>query len=344
MKVRFRSPRARQPERDRGLRVPYAAAQRTGYRLRWYLIVLLVAIPVLYLGYSFAQLLLITELSGQVHLQPVTITAPVDGQVLALPVAPDMAVAPGTPLARLRDPERHAERQELRALRQTVGDDIARARRDRERLAARWSDRLGPLRERLEALQTLRTRGAATRAEVTAVRQQLGGADVAREVDLATAAARVRALEARAAELRSRLEALTTRRIEPVVVSEHEAIVDAVTAARGVFVTRGEPLMTLLRTDRPTLYLYVPPRDAARLPVGTALRVTFPDGARYRATVGDLGARSEPLPSRLAGAFASPRGVRRLQLRLPEPLRPRHRVAGLAFTADPPGRLPWLRF
>lgn len=344
MKVRFRSPRARRPEHDRGLKVPYGAARRSGYRLRWYLIVVLVSIPVVYLGYSFAQLLLISELPGRVLLKRLEVSAPVDAEVIAVPVAPGDRVDAGAPVLGLRDPARSEERGELRAVLDSVTQALARQRGERQRLAARWATSLQQPRQRLQELQALRAAGAATRGEVRRAEQELAETRVARDVDLAAAERRIGELERRRAELQARLDAVTGTGIERTLTAPVDAVVDTVTADAGLFVSGGETLMTLLVPGRATLVLYVSPRDASRLDPGTRLTLTFPDRTGYAAEVADLGAASEPLPAPLAGAFSSPEGMRRLRLSLREPLRPRHAVHGLAFKASPPGRLPWLRF
>ena len=49
MKITFRPPKSVTPDREHGIRVPYAPAKRAVARWRWYLIVLLVAAPLLYL-------------------------------------------------------------------------------------------------------------------------------------------------------------------------------------------------------------------------------------------------------------------------------------------------------
>ncbi len=45
MKVRFTSNKERNPTQDGGLKVIYAPSKRIAYRLRWYLILLVVASP-----------------------------------------------------------------------------------------------------------------------------------------------------------------------------------------------------------------------------------------------------------------------------------------------------------
>ena len=49
MKVRFDSPKETRPAEEQGLQVLYAPGKRMAFRLRWYLLLLLVASPLLWL-------------------------------------------------------------------------------------------------------------------------------------------------------------------------------------------------------------------------------------------------------------------------------------------------------
>ena len=49
MKIRFSSPKEQQPTREQGLKVLYAPGKRLAFKLRWYLILLAVTSPLLWL-------------------------------------------------------------------------------------------------------------------------------------------------------------------------------------------------------------------------------------------------------------------------------------------------------
>lgn len=92
MKIRFTSEKERHPETDQGLKVIYAPARRTAYRLRWYLILLLVASPALWLGSSLLRNQLLIEAPAYTR-QPLTeIRALESGLVSQIHVRPDAGI------------------------------------------------------------------------------------------------------------------------------------------------------------------------------------------------------------------------------------------------------------
>lgn len=82
MKVRFRSPEKRDPHRDRGISFEMAPASRPrGLLWRWYLLVLLVALPAIWLVLRFAGELLSLKGSGYITYARFEVSAPVNGVV-----------------------------------------------------------------------------------------------------------------------------------------------------------------------------------------------------------------------------------------------------------------------
>jgi len=95
MKIRFNQPETKNPEQDRGLRVHYSEAKRSGKSWRWYLIVLIASMPLLYLLGLIAWDEITVEANGRIRVSNFVMRAPVDGYVQQIHVRPLQNVAQG---------------------------------------------------------------------------------------------------------------------------------------------------------------------------------------------------------------------------------------------------------
>ena len=71
MKIRFNSDKERNPTQDGGLKVLYAPGKRVAFRLRWYLILLLISSPLLWF-FGIHGSLALTALEEQITLEDVS--------------------------------------------------------------------------------------------------------------------------------------------------------------------------------------------------------------------------------------------------------------------------------
>ena len=311
MQVNFR-PRQRAPDEIEGVKISYLrVAQGAGRKVGWYLILLVVLSPILYLAAGMLGSWLTLTASGLVTFSQREIHAPDSGVMTRLTVRPGDRVATGEVLARIDNFGLDAQ-----AARNAIDRHASRAAR--RRLSAKRRAQLKELRARRQALRYLQNR----RAVFAGLLER--GAATAAELDAATdavseaAAAYARAEEALAADappsnvtpvdrqlIERRLAALTRR-------SPFAGRVLSVLAQPGEYVTAGEPLLVVARLDHPRIVAYVKPRYAARLAVGTAATVRFPDGTRIRAIV----AASPQLSARTPSAMVDQFGLRPIAIAL----------------------------
>ena len=73
MKIRFDPPEQRSPDRDQGLQVEYRQARRTAVRWRWYLVLFIVASPLVYFLLTLLQAVLFVEADGYIQLEQIEI-------------------------------------------------------------------------------------------------------------------------------------------------------------------------------------------------------------------------------------------------------------------------------
>lgn len=343
MKIQFRPRKAENPAQDRGVKVLYGSARRTGYRLRWYLILALVAIPVGYLAYSLGSMAFITELSGQVELKHLAVRAPVDGRVAEVSAEVGQEVDAGALLMRLWDPALERRFREVDAEAVALAKAIAQRRQGLNLVESMWDREVAELELQWQTLATLRQEGAITAAEVRTARAQLAAGKRQRSQALVDGRAAIQSLQTRRASLLAAREGLEVDAGLLQLRAPSAAHVSELAAGAGEYVVRGDALLILMRRDQYRLLLYLAPRHGDRLEEGSGLEIVFPDNSRYGATVVGRPLRSQRPPAELVGPLSANRRALELELRVDKPLAPAHAVDGLAFKAEVPSVLPWLR-
>src|SRR5581483_11885844 len=313
MKVRFVKPEAGDPERDRGVRVPYAPGKRHQARWRWYLILLVVSSPFLFFVAHYLWSTVVIQAPGFVAQQQLTVRASAQGYVDEVYVKNFDAVKQGDPVARLSNDaltthadQLRAELKQLQSVAKTAVDhggpvaaplDSADFSTELD-LARQQQDRLGA---RVQQIQQLVAQGAATDAELNAARGQYDQASAKLEELYRTMAmttrptvrggnnsmavqvqTRILAIQTELANLDSQLEALVVRAPKagrivdlPVVKGDQLAI--------GSKVAMLAPEGGEMHVDA-----YIPPKNGIYAAPGMRATVVFPDGSRREAVVSDV--------------------------------------------------------
>lgn len=300
MKIKFLSTKERNPTEEQGLQVLYAPGKRAAFRLRWYLILLAVLSPLLWLAARWTFALWLVEAPAQIHLPSSELRAREGAQVAELRVQPGQPVEAGQLLVRLDNPEWRARRYLLTAADDAPGaaeqDALARERALLEVLLSRAE-------ARLEHLQRLFDKGAATRGELLAAADQRD----ARLRDIYQLAQRARSAESpdrrqrelERAWLDNRLQALELR-------AERAGKVSEILVAPGENVGPGTALLRLEHDGEPEVWIYLDPRHAAATAVGRSLTLVFPDGSKLPAQVVRMTDEAVPVPTELRQAFSAP--------------------------------------
>jgi multidrug resistance efflux pump len=303
MKIRFDSSKERSPAQEQGLKVLYAPGKRVAFRLRWYLILILVASP---LVFFFARLVYgawVIEAPAQVILPMVEIRARDAARVNHLAVKSGGTVKAGQLLLEMDNPEWRQRLGQLQALSAGADQLIEPSGTGLHSVLVRQLDRA---REKLALVQRLRQEGAATQGEVLAAASERDQ----READLLSldqrqgslrlqpSGARDHALlKAEEVWLNDRLQALNVKAQENAVVSE-------VLVNEGENVGSGTVLMRLQRLADPVILIYLDPADAAYAKPGQPLKLELPDGHWLPARVVNPADRVRSLPESLRMPFA----------------------------------------
>lgn len=116
MKIRFDSRKELSPTQEQGLSVLYAPGKRMAFRVRWYLILFLVASPLIWLGGKLAYGMLMIDAPAQLRLPILEVRARDAGRVDQLFVMAGEQVQVDQPLVNLDNPEWRARLMQLAAM------------------------------------------------------------------------------------------------------------------------------------------------------------------------------------------------------------------------------------
>lgn len=332
MKIRFSSSKEQQPTQELGLKVLYAPGKRLAFKLRWYLILLVVTSPLLWLlGRAVLSIWLI-EAPAQLVLPSTELRAREPAQVQSLLVKSGDRVMPGQLLMQLDNPEWRARLALLAEPSAALEADTAQQVELRQHEQATLRLLQDNAARRLSQAQALLVVGAATQGEVQAAADELGRRQLAvLQFDQlrATPPQEDRDLVQRQLErewLQARLQGLTVQADEVGVVSE-------VLVGEGENVGPGTLLMRVQHTEQMLLWAFLDPRYIDYAVPGQALQVGFPDGTWLAGEVVQQVADTAATPDELRPAFASAGRSLRVEVRLNESLAERWKVDRLGLVA-----------
>lgn len=342
MKIRFDSYKERNPTQENGIHVLYAPGKRMAFRLRWYLILFLVASPLIWLVGNFVYGLVLIDAPAQLHLPIQEVRARDAGRVDKIFVTVGEQVHSQQPLLDLDNPEWRARLLQLAALptQSLRADDASLVLKERQVLSAR----VGRAEQRVAQLQSLLQQGAATRGEVQAAQAERDGyrADLLaferREQIARQSPDRVdRELIQQNTEqqwLKTRLQALSISTPETGRVAE-------VLVNPGENVGPGTLLMRLELQAEPLLWVYLEPRNISYAGIGRPLKVRMPDGEWRDAHVVQAVDSASRTPVVLRGPFAASEIGLQVAARFDQPLPARWRIDQLPLSVRFPSD--WLR-
>jgi len=327
MQVRFR-PAQRSPEELDGIKIPYAAGKGKAHKLAWYLILLAVLSPIIYLSTGLAGAWLSLTANGTVFLEQQEVRAAQAGTVTRLDIKVGDSLQAGQTLLELDNFEltAAAARNALERHAPAAAQRDAAAGRQAAAGEVRLRERtLQYQQERRATIQALLSDGAATVAELNAAEYALTEAEAsllhARQA-LAVNTLGIGAADVERSVLESRRRSMTHH--APFSGRVLEVLVNP-----GQYVSLGEPLVVVARLDNPHVVAYTPPKFGTRLQVGTRATIRFPDGTQTLAVIAEQPKLTQRMPSDLVDQF----GLRPMTVvltLLPQEKWPEHqRVQGL---------------
>jgi multidrug resistance efflux pump len=327
MKIRFDSRKELRPTQDQGLSVLYAPGKRTAFRVRWYLILFLVASPLIWLGGKLAYGMLMIDAPAQLRLPILEVRARDAGRVEQLFVIAGDQVRVDQPLVNLDNPEWRARLTQLAAMPKAAAPARTNKLGGSERQLLRT--RIGRAQEHVQVLEELVSRGAVSPGEVLSAKSELDSfrADLLafeRREQLASQPPPSEAREViqQTAEqqwLKTRLAALPVKAPQSGRVAE-------VLVNPGENVGAGTLLMRIERLEDPLLWIYLEPLNISYAAIGQPLRVRMPNGDWLDAHVVQAVDSAGRTPTVLRGPFTASEMGLQVAARFDRPLPARWRI------------------
>ena len=298
MKVRFSSHKEQDPTREEGMKVLYAPGKRAAFRLRWYLILLLVASPFIWFVGSLIMEVALTEAPARTNLPTADVRAMLTGSLDKLHVQPGSRVREGEMLASMRNESLLTQKATLEA--SLLGRQAAS---DNELQRSSLNRRVERARTRVRELDQLVAVGAATRGELLAARDQL-------DSRLSELSSFRQSLQPQAAEQQARsrdrllLEQVRQQLNLLTVTAPMNGIVSEIAVVEGETVGAGTRLMGIRLQKEPTVEVYLKPELVDLAQPGQPLSLRFPDGTWMKAQVVGVPQESRRLPPDLRTPFS----------------------------------------
>lgn len=307
MKIRFNQPENKTPDVDRGLRVQYSAAKRSDKSWRWYLIIAVSSLPVVYLLAVITWEMINIEANGRIRVPSFTVRTAVDGYVEQLFVEPLQTVSEGARLAELANTplldNRDRLQVELDALLQEKRKMLLQA--DHSRTSAMELLKFAQEQknfsyQRLRQYESLFKQGAATQAEVALARSQhhaalenlaalerterqerdrLYNQEHGQSPELRMISNRINQLQLEFDKIQDQIYQLT------LIAPAGNGMVTELFAQPGEFLGRGQALLEIIYPEKVHIDAFIPPKYQDYAVVGQTVLVKFPNGEKAKAKI-----------------------------------------------------------
>ena len=351
MKIRFSSREKQPADVSRGMKVPYGPGRRAVAHWRWWLILTLVLSPFFYLAYTMLFPLLVMTAPGFITLEKETLTTATESVVERITVHPGDRVRRGQVLAELAAPKLDEQIELLHKMLEPMnsfgfGTDEATFRFNRIGLYRQQEEHAARAvthhEQRLATVTRLFGQGAATAAEVNAVRSQLDGArHTLIQAQLQRAEAEQQAIwpatlptltpgTIRDHELlRQQLGRLQAQRQQLHLRAGDEGTVLEILVEVGTVLAPGQGVMVLGRQTQSMIVAYLQPSQVKRVQPGLEATVEVAGGPSLQARVREQPSQATRLPAQLSSAIGSRDTMVLVTLDPIDPLPPERAIEGL---------------
>lgn len=310
MKIRFVKPEQSDPNRDRGIQVPYAPGKRQLARWRWYLILLVVSSPFLFFVVKFLYSSVLIQAPGFVAQEQLTVRSSTQGYVDEVFVKPLDEVKQGDPVARINNDALNMRAAQLKAELQQLQTVEAKAPRGGYAEAplstasfqddlATARDQIDRAKQRVDSIQALVNQGAATDAELNAARSQYDQAsarlgELYRTMDIQTQPVRTAAtstveVQTRILSIQAELNDIQSQQQAMTILAPKTGRIVDLAVVKGDQLAIGSKV-AMLAPEGGEMHIdaYLPPKDSVYAVPGMQATVVFPDGSRRGAVIADV--------------------------------------------------------
>lgn len=310
MKIRFSQPEHRMPNDDRGIRIQYGEAKRPRKPWRWYLILIVSSLPLLYLIGLVLQELIIVKADGRITVPHIIVRASIDGYVKQVFVKSLHRVTEGEELAMLENLPLEDSFQRLTTEINFLNGEKNKLQRQSGNTALQSAPLLKFAQEqekfyqnRLHQYESLFKQGAATQAEVATARNQYHGAlenlalhersqrrDQGFPADTFQMANRI-------SQLNLELEQIKAQKKQLLLTAPAEGLITELFVQPGEYLGKGQPFLDIIFPEKAHISAFIPPKYQDYVVIDQIVTVIFPNGETAKARITSIPGVTQKSPA-----------------------------------------------
>jgi len=338
VKVKFDSPKSKNPDAKDGLKVPYAPAKRVFPKWRWFLVVLIVCSPFLYFMFKIGSSLFFSISPGVLQMERAAVTAPRACVVESVSARQGEIAKEGEVLFTIKPTSQPERLQVLKAERDALLEYYpapSGTPRLKELLSLAKQE-LEYRRKILKDTEELFEKGAATRAELNSAKSAFASA-AANYIRLKDELVKSETAvdlqyEVRLKQLEAEIKALETAEKPIDVTSPVNGVIAEVFVTPNQSLAQGDVLATVADRDSVTFATYVEPEDLHFVSVERPVRLRFPGGKVIKAKVKEMPTRAQTVPPQLKDPFSENEVAVKVVLEPIEPVPANLLMEGMPFS------------
>lgn len=319
MKVSFRSQKQLSPEHEHHVQIDYAASKRKPPRLRWYLILLVVLSPFIYVLLNMGSDLLTITAPGYISYNQTTIRTGHDGFIKAIYVKNGDTVKQNELIAQLRDPNLEQRQLDLKTAltqySQVNNDQVGNIESELQKKLAIALQSLEFHQAQMAIAQRLRDEQELDINEYATAKQQLLNA----ELDVQNAKIAIAQLQNDKArnlmtpgsylnqgdQLQQQKQALLIEEKQLAIQAPVAGKIIDIYSAVGEFLSAGSPILLETTDIQPTISAFLDPKYGQYTNMGQKVIIQFPAGEKIKGVVATPPKLTKRLPEDLASAVGT---------------------------------------
>lgn len=310
MKIRFNQPEQRIPNDDRGLRIQYGEAKRPRKPWRWYLILIVASLPLLYLIGLVLQEMIIVKADGRITVPHIIVRASVDGYVKQVFVRSLHTVIEGEELAILENLPLEDSFQRLTTEINFLSEEKNKLQLQSGNTALRSMPLLKFAQEqekfyqnRLHQFESLFNQGAATQAEVATARNQYHSAlenlalhERSQRQDQGFPTETLQ-MANRISQLNLELEQIKVQKKQLLLKAPAGGLITEFFVQPGEYLGRGQPLLDIIFPEQAHISAFIPPKYQNYIVIDQIVTVILPNGEAAKARITSIPGVTQKTPA-----------------------------------------------
>lgn len=339
MKINFHLDKKNKPQSESGMRVAYGRAKRGGYRLRWYLILVIVISPLLFMIYYLLKKEVLVTAPGIVTSYPLTITVAQAAIVRFIPVNVGDEVEKGQSLMLLIDNALNKDveflQKELVAL---SNNNIQSTDELYQKAIDSTKKSLAKVQQIQQKYDQLRKEGLVSEVDYVvmvnvsnAIDSQLRNQEIA-YINAKRDRAQLILAGPVAKQYRELMKKLTVKLTKQECLTFKAPFSGRVLdlhVHEGQRVTDNAPLLTVAQNVTPDIIAFLKPKYLDYSLKGTKAKIIFPDGKKLSATVSRPVEVVSKLPPELQSPLKGQPAYLKVTLSFDQPIEKRRWIEGV---------------